>query len=108
MKNTIPTKVVKQIIADILIERGNKILDDADKMAEQEIKEHGVTSEYVGELETTSCGTYILADDVLYGQISVEEALNVILTPFERKIAKNRCIEWLNKEEPENGKDIEL
>lgn len=41
---------------------------------------------------------YALADDVLNGQISVEEALNTILTPTEKKIVKNRCIEWLNKE----------
>ena len=38
MKNAVPIKVVKKIIADILIERGNKILDDADRIREQETK----------------------------------------------------------------------
>lgn len=42
MKKMIPLKVVKRIIADILIERGNNILDDADEFAEQEIQEFGV------------------------------------------------------------------
>lgn len=98
MKRYVPTSVVRKIIADILIERGNKILNDADKIAEEEIELFGVTSEYVGELETTSGGTYVLADDVLCGQISISEALEEVLNPYEAKLAKSRCEEWLDKQ----------
>ena len=98
MKITIPSNVVRKIISDILIERGNAILDVADKMGEEEIKECGVASEYQGELETTSAGTYCLADDVMCGQISIKEVLDEILTEEEKKLVKTRCMEWLNKE----------
>ena len=98
MKQYIPTDVVKKIIADILIERGNKILDDADRLAEIEINEGGVASEYQGEIETTSAGTYVLADDVLCGQISIQEAIETVLNKYEVKEAKSRCVEWINKQ----------
>ena len=105
MEKYIPTNVVRKIIADILIERGNKILNDADKISEVEIELFGVTSEYVGELETTSGGTYVLADDVLCGQISINEAIKDVLTTYEVKLAKSRCEDWLNKQnEFENEK----
>ena len=94
MKKSIPITVVRKIIADILIDRGNGMLEDADNMANEQV----ATDDYIGEVETTSCGTYALADDVLSGYLSIEEALNNILTPEERKLAKQRCMEWLNKE----------
>ena len=86
MKKYIPTNVVRKIIADILIERGNRILDDADELAVEEIEVLGYASEFQGELETTSAGTYVLADDVLNGQISLQEAIEVVLSQDEVKI----------------------
>ena len=97
MKRDLPIDVVRKIIYDILIERGNNILNDADEMAEEEIKEFGGTDQYVAQLRVTSAGIYVLADDVLSGEISIREALEDVLNPFEKKLAKSRCEEWLNK-----------
>ena len=90
MKKYIPTNVVRKIIADILIERGNRILDDADELAVEEIEVLGYASEFQGELETTSAGTYVLADDVLNGQISLQEAIEVVLSQDEVNLAKTK------------------
>lgn len=98
MEKYIPTNVVRKIIADILIERGNRILDDADELAVEEIEELDYVSEFQGELETTSAGTYVLADDVLNGQISLKEAIEVVLSQDEVNLAKARCEEWLKKQ----------
>jgi len=99
MQISIPCDILRKFIADVLTERGNRILDSADILAEQELKEHGYVSEYVGEIETTSGGTYVLADDVMSGYISLDEALNYILSSDEVKIVKQHCIEWENSKE---------
>ena len=98
MEKYIPTNVVRKIIADILIERGNRILAEADRIADEEIKRCGFASQFQGELETTSAGTYVLADDVLNGQISLQEAIQVVLSQDEVNLAKTKCEEWLNKQ----------
>ena len=94
----LPKSILRKIIADILIKRGNTILDDADKIEEKEIAESGVSSEYSGEVATTSCGTYVLADDVLSGYISIDGALNEILSSYERELALQKCKEWLKNQ----------
>lgn len=98
MGKYIPTNVVRKIIADVLVERGNGILEYADELAEEEIKVHGATSDYHGEVETTSAGTYVLADDVLSGEISLKEAIESVLSKDEVDLVKSRCEEWLNKQ----------
>ena len=98
MKRYIPTDVVRKIIADILIERSNRMLEDADRIGDEEIKRSDVASEYQGELETESAGTYVLADDVLSGEISLKEAIESVLNQYEVDLAKSRCEEWLNKQ----------
>ena len=103
MEKYIPTSVVRKIIADILIERGNKILEDADRLGVEEIKRYGVaSSEYQGELETESAGTYALADDVLSGGISLKEAIAEVLNKYEVDLARRRCEEWLNEQKDFN------
>ena len=99
MNNTIPTKVVRKIISDILIERSNAIMQAADEIAEKSFKEHGVCCEYAGDVATESCGTRVLADEVEEGTISIEEAVNEILSQEERKEAKRRCLEYIAKEQ---------
>lgn len=74
-------------------------MNDADRMAEQELAHCGVISEYTAEIETTSGGTYCLADDVLSGYISLDEALNEILSSYERETAIQKCKEWQNNKE---------
>ena len=98
MEKYIPTNVVRKIIADILIERGNKILEDADMLAVEEIKRYGVACEFQGELETESAGAYVLADDVLSGEISPKEAIIEVLSKDEVDLARRRCEEWLNEQ----------
>ena len=96
MSDTIPGKIVRQVIADILIERSNAIDDACNAMIEKEMNEIGVISEYTGELGWTACGTRVLADDILDGRMSLEEAIEV-LSSEERREAKARCQKWLDE-----------
>lgn len=98
MSDTIPGKIVRKIIFDILIERSNSIDDVCDEMIEKEMAEMDVITEYTGEVGWTACGTRVLADDVLEGIIPLEEAVD-ILTPYERRKAKTRCKNWLDEKE---------
>lgn len=103
MGNTIPSKVVRKIIFDILIERSNAIDDYCDELIKNEMAEYGVYGEYAGELGWTACGTRVLADEVLEGIMSLEEAVEV-LSSEERREAKTRCQNWLKEK---NKNDIE-
>lgn len=96
MEKTIPGKIVREIIADILIERSNAIDDACDKLIKRELEQMGVTSEYAGEVGWTACGTRVLADDTRDGIMSIEEAIEC-LTAEERKDAKIRCQNWLSE-----------
>ena len=96
MGNTIPSKIVRKVIFDILIERSNAIDDVCDKMIEREVKQLGAYTEYTGEVGMTACGTRVLADDILDGIMPLEEAVEV-LTLEERKEAKARCKNWLDE-----------
>ena len=96
MSDTIPGKIVRRVIADILIERSNAIDDACDIMIEKEMAEIGVISEYTGEVGWTACGTRVLADDILEGIMTIEDAVDT-LTPDERREAKARCQNWLDE-----------
>lgn len=96
MSDKIPSKVVREIISDILIERSNVIMQACEEIMKKEILDCSATGDYSGEIGTTSCGTRVLADEILYGQIPIEEAIWEILSPEERKKAKSRCQNWLN------------
>ena len=97
MENAIPVKIVRKVIFDILIERSNAIDDACDEIIKREF-ERGfpVTSDYAGELGWTACGTRVLADDILEGIMSLEEAVEV-LSSEERREAKARCKKWLDE-----------
>ena len=105
MKNTIPTKVVRKIISDILIERGNSIMNATNEMEKEDVRQTGVISQYTSEWGQTSSGTYVLADDILSGYIPVEEALDQILYPSEKVLAEKRCLEWM---EQNNSTEIDF
>ena len=96
MGSTIPGKIVRKIIFDILIERSNIIDDACDEMAKRDMAKIGVVSDYASELGWTACGTRVLADDILEGTMSLEEAVEV-LTLEERREAKVRCQNWLDE-----------
>lgn len=96
MEVTIPSKIVRKIISDILIERSNAIDDACDERINQEMYEVGVISDFTGELGWTACGTRVLADDILEGIMSLEEAVEV-LTSDERREAKVRCQKYLEE-----------
>ena len=103
MGGTIPSKIVRKIIFDILIERSNVIDDYCDELIKNEMAKFGVYGEYAGEVGWTACGTRVLADDILDGIISLKEAVEV-LSSEERREAKARCQNWL---EEKNKNDIE-
>lgn len=104
MGNTIPSKIVRKVIFDILIERSYVIDEACDEIVKKGIEEgFPVISDYAGELGWTACGTRVLADDILEGIMSLEEAVEV-LSSEERKEAKARCQKWL---EEKNQNDIE-
>lgn len=96
MSGTVPGKVIRNIIADILFERANYIDDISDEKIKHEEKTIGYYTESTGEIGWTACGTRVLSDDIREGIIPLEEAIET-LTPFERKAAKRKCEEWLNK-----------
>jgi len=96
MGSTIPSKIVRKVIFDILIERSNAIDDDCDELIKKDMEEFGAVDEYACEVGCTACGTRVLADDILEGTISLEEAVEV-LTSEERREAKTRCQNWLDE-----------
>lgn len=97
MGNTIPAKIVRKVIFDILIERSYVIDEARDEMVKNGIKQGlPVISDYAGELGWTACGTRVLADDILEGIMSLEEAVEV-LSYEERREAKARCQKWLDE-----------
>lgn len=103
MESTIPSKIVRKVIFDILIERSNAIDDDCDKLIKKDMERFGAVDEYAVEMGWTACGTRVLADDILDGIMSLEEAVEV-LTSEERREAKTRCQNWLDEK---NKNDIE-
>jgi len=103
MSDTIPSKVIRQVIADILFERSNAIDDISDEIIKKDMETLGVVNDFTGELGWTACGTRVLADDILEGIMSLEEAVEV-LTTEERKEAKARCQKWL-KEKNKDDKE---
>ena len=104
MEGTIPSKIVRKVIFDILIERSHVIDEACDEIVKNGIEKGlPVISDYAGELGWTACGTRVLADDILEGTMSLEEAVEV-LTLEERRGAKARCQKWL---EEKSKKDIE-
>ena len=100
---TIPSKIVRKVIFDILIERSNAIDNDCDELIKKDMEEIGTVGDYAGEVGWTACGTRVLADDILEGIMSIEEAVEV-LTSEERREAKARCQNWLDAK---NKNDIE-
>ena len=96
MGSTIPSKIVRKVIFDILIERSNAIDDDCDELIKKDMEAMGSVSDYAGELGWTACGTRVLADDILEGTMSLEEAVEV-LTLEERRKSKARCQKWLDE-----------
>ena len=96
MNNTIPAKIARRVIADILIERSNAIDDACDELIKRDMAEIGVIGDYTAEMGWTACGTRVLADDILDGIMSLEEAVEV-LTSDERREARTRCQKWLDK-----------
>jgi len=98
MGSTIPSKIVRKVIFDILIERSNAIDDDCDELIKKDMEAMGSVSDYAGELGWTACGTRVLADDILEGTMSLEEAVEV-LSLEERREAKARCQKWLEEKQ---------
>ena len=96
MSETIPEKVVRNIIADILFSRSNDIDLNVDELIEEEMKEEGVLSHYSQEVGWTACGIRVLSDDIREGIIPIKEAIDA-LTITERKEAKRKCKVWLNE-----------
>lgn len=103
MASTIPSKIVRKIIFDILIERSNAIDNDCAEIIKNDMEAFGSVSDYACEVGWTACGTRVLADDVLDGIMSLEEAVEV-LTSDERREAKARCQKYL---EEKDRNDIE-
>lgn len=96
MGSTIPSKIVRKVIFDILIERSNAIDEDCAEIIRKDMEAIGSVSDYACELGWTASGTRGLADDILEGIMSLEEAVEV-LTREERIDAKARCQKWLDK-----------
>lgn len=101
MEGTIPSKIVRKIIFEILIERSNAIDAYCDKLIKNEMEQFGVYGEYAGEVGWTACGTRVLADDILEGIMSLEEAVE-ILSSDERREAKARCQKYLEEKAQNN------
>ena len=96
MSETIPIKVIRKIIFDILIERSNAEMDTANALIAESIQETGISNQFANSVGWQSCGTRVLADDIKEGIISIEEAIDS-LTTFEKKEAKRRGKVWLNE-----------
>lgn len=96
MGNAIPVKIVRKIIFDILIERSHAIEDDCAEIIKKDMETFGSVGDYAGEVGWTACGTRVLADDILDGTMSLEEAVEV-LTSEERREAKTRYQKWLDE-----------
>ena len=83
MGATIPSKIVRKVIFDILIERSHVIDDACDELIKKDMEAMGSVSDYAGELRCTASGTRVLADDILEGIMSLEEAVEVLVNLYE-------------------------
>ena len=97
MNKMIPLKVVREIIADVLIKRSNKIEQAYNEMQEKELDEIGVVLDYSSSIAWESCGARVLADDILTGEISIKEAIKEILDKDEIDEVKNKCENWIKE-----------
>lgn len=97
MNKMIPLKVVREIIADVLIKRSNKIEQACNEMQEKELDEIGVVLDYSASVGWEACGIRVLADDILAGEISIKEAIKEILDKDEIDEVKNRCENWIKE-----------
>ena len=84
-KGSIPEKLVREIIADILFDRANCIDDIAYEIGKHEAETLGCNTEFSGEVGWKACGTRVLSDDIREGIIPLEEAVEA-LTPHEIKL----------------------
>ena len=99
MNRLIPSKVVRKVISDILIERSNKEDEACRKMQEEELRDLGLVLEYSSSIGWEAAGTRVLADEILSGQISIEMAIRDFLDLDEIKEAKKRCEDWIKEKE---------
>ncbi len=99
MNKEIPAKVVRKIIFDILLERSDKLDEECEKLEQEELKECNVVLDYSQSIGCEAGGTRALADDILSGQISIEEAIKDILKRDEIKEAKKRCEDWIKEKD---------
>lgn len=99
MNKMIPSKVVRKIISDILIERSYKEDKACREMQQEELKTLGIVLQYSSSVGWEACATRVLADDIVSGQISIEEAIKDILDPDEVEEAKKRCENWIEEKE---------
>lgn len=92
----IPKKVVRQFIAELLIRRGRIIDDACEEMMAADMQQNGLVLDTSMQAGWEACGIRVLADDILSGYISVEEAIANILDEEEIGLLKNKCIEYSN------------
>ena len=95
MKTKIPSKVVRSIIADILLLRSEVIEEAFNEVCQKAEREGRNLTDYESELGVTAAGTRVMSDDVKCGNISVKEAIDSILEPDEIEMAKEKISQYL-------------
>ena len=95
MDNNIPNKVVREIISEILAERGNSVDNKYYRLRDDELNIDGETAKKIGINARLNS---ILADKVLQGEVPVKEVIDLVLTPDEVKKATIKCDQWMEYE----------
>ena len=94
MKTKIQSKVVRGIIADILLLRSEAIEEAFNEVCQKAEIEGRNLTDYESELVITAAGTRVMSDDVRCGNISVKEAIDSILEPDEIEMAKEKISQY--------------
>jgi len=92
MDNIVPNKVVRQIISEILAERGNSVINNYYRLEDERM---GIDEETANKIGIDARLNGILASDVAEGAYPIKEIIDLVLTPDEIKLTKKRCDQWL-------------
>ncbi len=95
MDKNIPNKVIREIVSEILAERGNSIINNYYRLAEER---QGIDEKTAKEIGIDSKLNSMLASRVLEDSVPIKEVIDLVLTPDEVKLARKKCDKWLEQE----------
>ncbi len=90
-------EIKRQILIDILLESRDGVLSSYSEFETMDIESLGAVQDTTLELMTVASGIGVIIDDIRFGDITLEEAINEYLDDQERAEFINRYNEILEQ-----------